>query len=138
MCSRRRAAIRRDTLFLPNAVPDRRAAEGIRDSGFAGKAARAVALTEGPRRFTAAVAEGATAGGLRRTHRVTIDPGHGGVDPAIPAFLPPGHQGEGRHASGRAALGEELRRRGVQVTMTRTRDTLIDLRDRGWVLCGGL
>jgi N-acetylmuramoyl-L-alanine amidase len=54
-----------------------------------------------------------------------VDPGNPGL------FFPRGIREKDVTLRVGLLLGEELRRRGVQVTMTRTLDTLIDLRDRG-------
>jgi N-acetylmuramoyl-L-alanine amidase len=64
--------------------------------------------------------------------RVTIDPGHGGVDPGNPGLHFPSGVRE-KHVTLQVGLllRDELQRRGVEVTMTRTTDTLIDLRHRG-------
>lgn len=68
----------------------------------------------------------------RRVRRVTIDPGHGGVDPGNPGLhFPPGVREKHVTLQVGLLLRDELRRRGVEVTMTRTTDTLIDLRHRG-------
>ncbi|HEX9894523.1 MAG TPA: N-acetylmuramoyl-L-alanine amidase [Gemmatimonadales bacterium] len=73
-----------------------------------------------------------TGGLFRKVHRVTIDPGHGGVDPGNPGLYFPSGIKE-KHVTLEMGLlvRQELKARGVQVTMTRSRDTLIDLRDRG-------
>ncbi|HET6579461.1 MAG TPA: N-acetylmuramoyl-L-alanine amidase [Gemmatimonadales bacterium] len=70
--------------------------------------------------------------GLRPGHVVTIDPGHGGVDPGNPGvFFPRGvHEKQVTLQIG-LLLREELKRRGIGVRMTRTTDTLIALGDRG-------
>jgi N-acetylmuramoyl-L-alanine amidase len=70
--------------------------------------------------------------GLRPGHIVTVDPGHGGVDPGNPGvFFPRGtHEKEVTLQIG-LLLRDELKRRGVGVRMTRTTDTLIALGDRG-------
>ena len=70
--------------------------------------------------------------GLRAGHIVTVDPGHGGVDPGNPGvFFPRGtHEKQVTLQIG-LLLREELKRRGVGVRMTRTTDTLIALGDRG-------
>jgi N-acetylmuramoyl-L-alanine amidase len=61
-----------------------------------------------------------------------IDPGHGGVDPGNPSlYLPRGVKEKDVALSVGILLRDELRRRGVQVRMTRTTDTLINLGDRG-------
>ncbi len=69
---------------------------------------------------------------LRPGHIVTIDPGHGGVDPGNPGtYFPRGVKEKDVTLQIGVFLRDELRRRGVGVTMTRTTDTLIDLADRG-------
>jgi N-acetylmuramoyl-L-alanine amidase len=70
--------------------------------------------------------------GLRPGHIVTIDPGHGGVDPGNPGtYFPRGtHEKEVTLQVG-LLLRDELKRRGLGVRMTRTTDTLIALGDRG-------
>lgn len=68
----------------------------------------------------------------RRTRTVTIDPGHGGVDPGNRGrYLPVGVNEKHVTLQIGLLLRNELQRRGVEVVMTRTRDTLIDLRHRG-------
>jgi N-acetylmuramoyl-L-alanine amidase len=70
--------------------------------------------------------------GLRPGHVVTIDPGHGGVDPGNPGiFFPRGTREKDVTLKVGLLLREEMRRRGVSVRMTRTTDTLIALGDRG-------
>jgi N-acetylmuramoyl-L-alanine amidase len=70
--------------------------------------------------------------GLRPGHIVTIDPGHGGVDPGNPGiYFPRGVKEKDVTLQIGLQLREELRRRGVGVRMTRTTDTLIALGDRG-------
>jgi N-acetylmuramoyl-L-alanine amidase len=138
------AFVSRDTLFLPfqfvaEILPtffseryryDRRRARLI-DSGGGPPVARA----SGP-------APAASAGvqkeplrlvnGLRPGHIVTIDPGHGGVDPGNPGvFFPRGTREKEVTLEVGLLLREELKRRGVGVQMTRTSDTLIALGDRG-------
>ncbi len=70
--------------------------------------------------------------GLRPGHIVTIDAGHGGVDPGNPGIYFPRGVTE-KHVTLQVGLylRDELRRRGVGVKMTRTTDTLIALSDRG-------
>ncbi len=65
--------------------------------------------------------------GLRRGHVVTIDAGHGGIDPGNPGLFFPRGMRE-KHVTLQLALllREELRQRGVEVVMTRTRDTIVD------------
>lgn len=70
--------------------------------------------------------------GLRRGHVVTVDPGHGGVDPGNPGlFFPRGLKEKDVTLQVGALLRDELRRRGIGVRMTRTTDTLIALSERG-------
>jgi len=70
--------------------------------------------------------------GLRRGHSVTIDPGHGGVDPGNPGvFFPRGTREKDVTLQIGLLLRNELKSRGVGVQMTRTSDTLIALGDRG-------
>ncbi|MBA3316831.1 MAG: N-acetylmuramoyl-L-alanine amidase [Gemmatimonadales bacterium] len=70
--------------------------------------------------------------GLRVGHVVTIDPGHGGVDPGNPGtYFPRGVREKEVTLQIGLLLREELRSRGVGVRMTRTTDTLIALGDRG-------
>ncbi len=70
--------------------------------------------------------------GLRLRHTVVVDPGHGGPDPGNPGVYFPGRLAEKdiTLAIGRL-LRAELIRRGIDVVMTRSTDTLIDLGDRG-------
>src|SRR6476660_3854347 len=70
--------------------------------------------------------------GLRPGHIVTVDPGHGGVDPGNPGvFFPRGVREKDVTLQVGLLLRDELKRRGIGVRMTRTTDTLIALGDRG-------
>lgn len=70
--------------------------------------------------------------GLRPGHIVTVDPGHGGVDPGNPGtFFPRGVREKDVTLQIGLLLRDELKRRGIGVRMTRTTDTLIALGDRG-------
>ena len=70
--------------------------------------------------------------GLRPGHVVTIDAGHGGVDPGNPGmFFPDGLKEKDVTLDVSLLVRDELHRRGVSVVMTRRTDTLIDLRQRG-------
>jgi N-acetylmuramoyl-L-alanine amidase len=72
--------------------------------------------------------------GLRPGHVVTIDPGHGGVDPGNPGiYFPRGVKEKDVTLQVSLLLRDELKRRGIAVRMTRTTDTLIALADRGGV-----
>jgi N-acetylmuramoyl-L-alanine amidase len=63
---------------------------------------------------------------------VTVDPGHGGVDPGNPGtFFPRGVREKDVTLQVGLLLRDELQRRGIGVRMTRTTDTLIALGDRG-------
>ncbi len=96
----------------------------------------------GPRRRGAGDGDGGApaprlATGLRRAHLVTVDPGHGGVDPGNPGvFFPRGIREKDVTLQVGLLLREELRRRGIGVRMTRARDTLIALGDRGGYCAG--
>ncbi len=71
-------------------------------------------------------------GTLRRQHVVTVDAGHGGVDPGNPGiFFPAGMKEKDVTLQMSLLLRDALRERGIAVRMTRTRDTLIALGDRG-------
>ncbi|HSB53049.1 MAG TPA: N-acetylmuramoyl-L-alanine amidase [Gemmatimonadales bacterium] len=70
--------------------------------------------------------------GLLPGHVVTVDAGHGGIDPGNPGVYFPRGVNE-KHVTLQVALllRKELKERGIQVVMTRTTDTLIGLLDRG-------
>jgi N-acetylmuramoyl-L-alanine amidase len=69
---------------------------------------------------------------LRKGHVVTIEPGHGGVDPGNPGlFFPRGLREKDVALQVGLLVRQELLKRGVGVVMTRTTDTLINLYDRG-------
>lgn len=93
--------------------------------------ARLMEVTERPRPVEAApVAR--LPNGLLPGHVVTVDPGHGGVDPGNPGiFFPRGVTEKNVTLQMGLLLRDELKRRGIGVVMTRTTDTLIDLADRG-------
>ena len=132
------ASVSRDTLYLPfqfvaEILPsylsdryryDRRRARLI-DSGA--NARSPVVRAPVPAREVTRLPNG-----LRPGHIVTIDPGHGGVDPGNPGvFFPRGTREKEVTLAVGLLLNEELRRQGVGVKMTRTSDTLIALGDRG-------
>jgi N-acetylmuramoyl-L-alanine amidase len=132
------ASVTRDTLYLPfqfvaeilpSYLSDRYRYDGRRArlivSGAPppAAAARAPAPSKAPARLP---------NGLRPGHIVTIDPGHGGVDPGNPGvFFPRGIREKEVTLQVGLLLRNELKRRGVGVQMTRTSDTLIALGDRG-------
>ena len=131
-------SVSHDTLFLPfqfvaEVLPsylgqryryDRRRARLI-DSGSSGRAP--VARAPAPAREITRLPNG-----LRPGHMITIDPGHGGVDPGNPGvFFPRGTREKDVTLAVGLLLRDELKRQGVGVQMTRTSDTLIALGDRG-------
>ena len=69
---------------------------------------------------------------LLQHHTVVIDPGHGGPDAGtLGRFFPRGVNEKHVVLKIARELERELKRRGVGVIMTRTRDTLVSLNDRG-------
>ena len=70
--------------------------------------------------------------GLRPGHVVTVDPGHGGIDPGTHGrFFPTGMTESTVVLQLGLLLREELKSRGIGVVMTRTTDTLINKYERG-------
>ncbi|HEU4698187.1 MAG TPA: N-acetylmuramoyl-L-alanine amidase [Gemmatimonadales bacterium] len=154
------ASVMRDSVFVPyqfvaEVLP--RAAERLEYDPLTGRlsdrTSRAVAVTAGwkpmPLETGTAAGDGdgpepaaaragiarptaAPTGKLRPGHLVTIDPGHGGVDPGNPGeFFPRGVREKDVTLQVSLLLRDALRARGVAVRMTRTTDTLIALGDRG-------
>ena len=73
--------------------------------------------------------------GLRRSHTIVVDPGHGGRDPGNPGrFFPRGMTEKDVNLAIGHRLRAELVSRGINVVLTRSSDTLIDYADRG-ALC---
>jgi N-acetylmuramoyl-L-alanine amidase len=69
--------------------------------------------------------------GLLPGHVVTVDAGHGGIDPGNPGlYFPRGVREKDVTLQVSLLLRDELRRRGIKVVMTRQADTLIGLLDR--------
>jgi N-acetylmuramoyl-L-alanine amidase len=133
------ASITRDTLYLPfqflaEILPSQlsnryRYDERRARLTVAGAPDRQVAARTAP---PAPPREKLLPNGLRPGHSVTIDPGHGGVDPGNPGvFFPRGTREKDVTLQIGLLLRNELKRRGVGVQMTRTSDTLIALGDRG-------
>ena len=128
------ASMRRDTLQLPiqfvsEVLPRTLAARFRYDARLArlADAAPTVIAAKAPAKDPTRLPNG-----LRRGHVVTIDAGHGGVDPGNPGmFFPAGLKEKDVTLDLSLLLRDELKRRGVSVVMTRRTDTLIDLRKRG-------
>jgi N-acetylmuramoyl-L-alanine amidase len=105
----------------------------------AADSAAAVAAAAGPASVPAvggtAVASGRQphpVSGLRGRYLVVVDPGHGGADPGNPGrYLPKGMTEKDITLAIARQVRAELVRLGVDVRLTRTRDTLIALSDRG-------
>jgi N-acetylmuramoyl-L-alanine amidase len=128
-------SVTRDTLFLPfqfvaEILPyylGERYRYDVQTATLEDLAGRPVAARE-----RAAAAAGRLPNGLRPGHIVTVDPGHGGVDPGNPGvYFPRGVKEKDVTLQIGLLLRDELRRRGIGVRMTRTTDTLIALGDRG-------
>ena len=69
--------------------------------------------------------------GLRLSHTIVVDPGHGGVDPGNPGmYFPHGLTEKDITLGVGRLLRAELLRRGLNVVLTRASDTLIDLANR--------
>ncbi|HEX6405550.1 MAG TPA: N-acetylmuramoyl-L-alanine amidase [Gemmatimonadales bacterium] len=131
------ASVTRDTLYLPlqfiaEILP---ASQGNRFRYDGARARLSVAAaTDRPPPVARGTppAEPRLPNGLRPGHQVTLDPGHGGVDPGNPGvFFPRGTKEKDVTLQVGLLLRTELKRRGVGVNMTRTSDTLIALGDRG-------
>lgn len=137
---------RRDTIYVPLAFVAEVLADPARKAWLWNPAG--ATLTQGqavsplvarpqpaaPRTTTSATR--LPANGLRAGHRVTIDPGHGGTDPGNPGmFFPDGLKEKHVTLAVSLLVREELERLGIQVTMTRTTDTLINLGHRAPRYC---
>jgi N-acetylmuramoyl-L-alanine amidase len=131
------ASVSRDTLYLPfqfvaQVLPSFLGERYRYDRRRARLTDVTVASRAPPARAPIPVRDARLPNGLRPGHIVTIDPGHGGVDPGNPGtFFPRGTREKDVTLQVGLLLREELKRRGVGVTMTRTSDTLIALGDRG-------
>jgi N-acetylmuramoyl-L-alanine amidase len=126
------ASLRRDTLYLPfqfvAEILPYYLSERYR---YDGHGRLEVLGTASPPRARARDT-GRLPNGLRPGHSVTIDPGHGGIDPGNPGiFFPRGMREKDVTLAVGLLLRDELRQRGVAVRMTRISDTLIALGDRG-------
>jgi N-acetylmuramoyl-L-alanine amidase len=131
------ASVSRDTLYLPFQFVAEILPSYLSDRyRYDGRRARLI-VSGAPTRATTARTpppprEVRLPNGLRPGHIVTIDPGHGGVDPGNPGvFFPRGTREKDVTLQVGLLLRNELKRRGIGVQMTRTSDTLIALGDRG-------
>lgn len=127
------AYVARDTLFVPlqwlTEIVPRRFREGYRFDPLAGRFEEA-GLTPVVRSTSPSV-ERHPETGLRRRRTVTVDAGHGGVDPGTPCiFCPQGVREKDVTLGIARRVQRELERRGLRVIMTRTKDTLISLYER--------
>jgi N-acetylmuramoyl-L-alanine amidase len=127
------ASVNRDTLYIPfqfvTEILPQTFSERFR---YDAEGSRLVEI--GPRVVTATAPStpARLPSGLKPGHVVTIDPGHGGTDPGNPGlYFPRGVQEKHVTLQVGLLLRSELQKRGIQVRMTRTRDTLIALGDRG-------
>jgi N-acetylmuramoyl-L-alanine amidase len=126
--------IKRDSLFLPlqfvtHVIPAELKGR-FRYDGASGRLEEVVGPS--PVRAVAAKDPKRLPNGLRKGHVVTVDAGHGGIDPGNPGvFFPRGLKEKDVTLQVSLLLRQELLRRGIGVIMTRSTDTLIDLRDRG-------
>lgn len=130
------AIVRRDTLLLPLAfvteVIPGELKERYRYDPEAGRLVEVGGRAAGPAVLAAAKDPARLPNGLRKGHVVTIDPGHGGVDPGNPGlFFPRGVTESAVTLEVGLLVRQELLKRGIGVIMTRTTDTLIDLGHRG-------
>jgi N-acetylmuramoyl-L-alanine amidase len=133
------ASIRRDTLYLPlQFVTEVLPTELKTVFRYEPASARLTELVRRSELPPASIAAGGKPrsdrlpNGLKRGHVVTIDAGHGGVDPGNPGiYFPRGLTESDVTLKMSLLVREELLKRGVGVIMTRTTDTLIELRSRG-------
>jgi N-acetylmuramoyl-L-alanine amidase len=135
---------RGDTLFVPLAFvaevladPARKAWTWNAASATLSEGATVSPLVARPEPASRAGTTAPTAaGGLRPGHRVTVDAGHGGTDPGNPGmYFPEGLREKHVTLAVSLLVREELQRLGVNVTMTRTTDTLINLGHRAPRYC---
>lgn len=138
------SVVRRDTAWVPLAFvaevladPERRAWSWTAATATLAEGPPLATLVTRPATTTVgAEARARLPSGLRPGHRVTVDPGHGGSDPGNPGrFFPSGVTEKHVTLAVSLHLRDELERRGVQVTMTRTTDTLINLAHRAPRYC---
>lgn len=138
--------VRGDTLFIPLAfvaeilaAPARQAWTWVPATATLTEGAPPPPIEARPSKTTVGSEERSRLpGGLRPGHVVTIDPGHGGTDPGNPGkFFPRGMTEKDVTLAVGKLVAAELETKGVRVTMTRTRDTLINLTQRAPKYCQG-
>jgi N-acetylmuramoyl-L-alanine amidase len=130
------AYVVRDTLYVPlqwlaEHVP-RLFREGYRYDPLAGRfeEARLAPVATGAASVRPP-SDRARGSGFRMQHQVVVDAGHGGVDNGNPGrYLPSGVREKHVTLAIAKLVQADRESRGVDVIMTRTRDTLIDLGDR--------
>lgn len=95
--------------------------------------ARPVSIGGGTRGASPSRASSSSSAGARRTRLVVIDAGHGGPDNGMSGVSSSGTRVYEKNITLAVALkvADELRAQGVTVYLTRSRDTLIALSDRG-------
>ena len=132
-----------DTVYVPlqwltNHIP-RMFSEGYRYDPYAGRFEEArlapvvteTAVPPRPSYRTPRPGSAAERNGFRMQHTVLVDAGHGGSDPGNPGrYLPRGVNEKHITLAIAGRLRDRLESRGVEVVLTRTRDTLVALRDR--------
>ena len=126
--------VRRDTLFLPIQFVTHLLPFELKGRFQYDRATGRIEEIVGPAPAIAIAAKASDRlpNGLRKGHVVTIDPGHGGVDPGNPGmFFPRGLTEADVVLDIGLQVRRELLKRGVGVIMTRTKDTLINLHERG-------
>lgn len=141
-----RVVVRRDTVYVPLAFVAEVLADPARKAWVWN--ASSATLTQGPTisplvsrpaatpTTPAPRAQAPDPDRLATRHRVTIDPGHGGTDPGNPGlYFPDGLKEKHVTLAVSLLVREELLRRGIAVTMTRTTDTLINLGHRAPRFC---
>ena len=129
------ASVTRDTLFLPfqfivEILPGLQGSR-YRYDGMRARLSVAGAADRPPVARVPPPAETRLPNGLRPGHQVTIDPGHGGVDPGNPGVFSRGTKEKDVTLQVGLLLPQRAQGSGVGVNMTRTADTLIALGDRG-------
>jgi N-acetylmuramoyl-L-alanine amidase len=134
------ASIRGDTLFIPFEFVSR-VLPGVFAERYRYDSEASRLVETGPRVVARAPVQseparptetGRLPNGLKPGHLVTVDAGHGGTDPGNPGlYFPRGVTEKDVTLQMAQLLRTELVKRGIQVRMTRTRDTLIALGDRG-------